>query len=96
MLSMRLVATATVALVIGFLAGQVNAARAAGLEMVARGNPRVHVREGAWTLAGDLAIEKYRSMEELLKFWNSPEYQEAKKLREGLSKIDLIVAIDGL
>ena len=44
---------------------------------------------------GRRAIEKFRSMDDVLKFWNSPEYQEAKKLRAGLAQINFIVAIDG-
>ena len=70
-------------------------ARAAGLEIVGRGDPRAHVLEGQWTLGSSLAIEKFRSMDDLLKFWNSPAYTEAKKLRAGLSKIDFIIAIEG-
>jgi len=127
---MRLVGTATVAMVVGFLAGELNSsraaaqqprpaylvvsskpiapekmgpynaaagplARAAGLEILARGNPRLHVLEGQWTAEGSLTIEKFRSMDDLLKFWNSPEYHEAKKLRAGLAQINFIVAIDG-
>jgi len=134
MTSMRLVGTATVAMIVGFLAGDLHGsrasaqtpaaapkpaylvvsskpiapekmgpynaaagplARAAGLELLARGNPRLHVLEGEWTVEGNLAIEKFRSMDDLLKFWNSPAYQEAKKLRAGLAQINFIVAIDG-
>jgi uncharacterized protein (DUF1330 family) len=70
-------------------------ARAAGMEMLATGDPKLHVLEGAWPLDGNLSIEKYRSMDDLLKFWNSPAYQQAKKLREGLSQVNFIVAIEG-
>lgn len=70
-------------------------ARAAGMENLASGDPRLHVLEGQWTLPGTLTIERYRSMNELLTFWNSPGYQEAKKLRAGLSEINFIVAIEG-
>ena len=34
-------------------------------------------------------------MEELLAFWNSPGYREAKKLREGHVEMNFIVAIEG-
>lgn len=130
----RLVGTATVAMMIGFIGGQLSSTRtaaqtptagprpaylvvsstpvapekmgpyqqaagplamAAGLEIVGRGDPRAHVLEGQWTLGSSLAIEKFRSMDDLLRFWNSPAYAEAKKLRAGLSKIDFIVAIEG-
>jgi uncharacterized protein YdhG (YjbR/CyaY superfamily)/uncharacterized protein (DUF1330 family) len=56
-------------------------ARAAGMEMMASGDPKLHVLEGAWTLDGNLSIEKYRSMDDLLTFWNSPGYQDARRLR---------------
>jgi len=70
-------------------------ARAAGMEMLASGDPATHVLEGKWPHAGALSIERYRSMDELMKFWNSAGYQEAKKLRAGLSEMNFIVAIEG-
>jgi uncharacterized protein (DUF1330 family) len=67
----------------------------AGLEILASGDPALHVLEGAWPHSGGLTIERYRSMDELLAFWNSPAYQEAKKLREGNVEMHFIVALDG-
>ena len=67
----------------------------AGLEILGSGNPAAHVLEGTWAHEGTLTIERYRSMEELLAFWNSPAYQEAKKLRAGNVEMNFIVAIDG-
>ena len=67
----------------------------AGLEILASGNPALHVLEGQWTHAGGLTIERCRSMDDLLAFWNSSGYQEAKKLREGLVEMNFIVAIEG-
>jgi uncharacterized protein (DUF1330 family) len=67
----------------------------AGLEVLASGNPAQHVLEGAWTHAGSLTIERYRSMDDLLAFWNSTGYQEAQKLRSGMVEMNFIVAIDG-
>ena len=64
-------------------------------EMVASGDPKLHVLEGQWTLDGALSVERYRSMDDLLGFWNSAGYQEAKKLRAGLSQTNFIVAIEG-
>jgi uncharacterized protein (DUF1330 family) len=130
--SSRLLVTATVSLVLGFVIGQAQGGRAAaqgaaakpaylvassrpiqpdkmgpyraaagplatkaGLEILASGNPALHVLEGAWTHDGGLTIERYRSMEELLAFWNSPGYQEAKTLRQGLVEMNFIVAIEG-
>jgi uncharacterized protein (DUF1330 family) len=43
----------------------------------------------------ELAIEKYRSMDELLEFWHSPGYRDAQKLRAPLNNINFIVAIEG-
>ena len=128
----RVVVTAAVALVVGFLMGQASTRRAnaqapgpkpafmvvssrpispdkmgpyrqaaiplatrAGMQMVASGNPALHVLEGKWTLPGSLSIEQYRSMDDLLEFWNSPGYQDAKKLRAGLVEMNFIVAIEG-
>jgi uncharacterized protein (DUF1330 family) len=67
----------------------------AGLEILAQGDPAAHVLEGAWPFAGGLTVERYRSMGELLAFWNSPGYQEAKKLRAGNVEMNFIVAIEG-
>ena len=67
----------------------------AGLEILASGDPAAHLLEGAWPYAGGLTIERYRSMEDLLAFWNSPGYQEAKKLRAGHVEMNFIVAIEG-
>ena len=67
----------------------------AGLEILATGDPAAHVLEGTWPFAGTLTVERYRSMEELLAFWNSPGYQEAKKLRAGNVEMNFIVAIEG-
>ena len=139
MATSRLVATATVSLVVGFFVGEAHVQRAiaqstsaspqasapkpaylvassrpiqpekmgpyrqaagplatkAGLEIHASGNPALHVLEGQWTHAGGLTIERCRSMDDLLAFWNSSGYQEAKKLREGLVEMNFIVAIEG-
>ena len=67
----------------------------AGLEILAQGDPKAHVLEGAWPFDGGLTVEKYRSMGELLAFWNSPGYQEAKTLRAGNVEMNFIVAIEG-
>lgn len=36
-----------------------------------------------------LVIFEFPSMEELHQFWNSPDYAEVKKLREGLADLDI-------
>jgi uncharacterized protein (DUF1330 family) len=68
-------------------------ARAAGLSMVAT-SQAPEVLEGEWPY-GNVALEQFASMEALREFWYSEGYQEAKKLREGLSKINFIVAVEG-
>jgi uncharacterized protein (DUF1330 family) len=72
-------------------------ARAAGLEMLASKQSRadVYVLEGEWPYDGFVVLEKYSSMQALLKFWDSPEYRAAKKLREGAVKMDFIIAVEG-
>jgi uncharacterized protein (DUF1330 family) len=69
---------------------------AAGVELFALGaaGTSVQVLEGEWPFTGALQIYKCTSMDALLKFWNSHEYQEAKKLREGIVETNFTVAID--
>jgi len=53
------------------------------------------VLEGKWTFGSStVVIERYPSMEALLAFWSSPEYQAAKALTVGLVDVDF-VAIEG-
>lgn len=72
-------------------------ALAAGLEVLARSTREQLVTlEGEWPLEDGITIERFRSMKDLKDFWYSDAYQEAKKLREGASKINFIVAMEGL
>jgi uncharacterized protein (DUF1330 family) len=41
-----------------------------------------------------LQLYKCPSMDALMEFWNSPEYQEAIKLREGIVESNFTVAIE--
>lgn len=68
-------------------------ARNAGLQMLASAKEPV-LLEGNWPY-NNIAVEVYPSMETLMNFWYSDEYQEAKKLREGLSRVNFIVAVEG-
>lgn len=72
-------------------------ALAAGYELLATqpAKANVQVLEGEWPYDGFVVVEKYRSMQDLLKFWNSPEYTAAKKLRADAVKMDFIVAVEG-
>lgn len=70
---------------------------AAGSEEIAFGkmdDGNIHLLEGEWPYKGLLMIIKFPSMDVLLNFWNSPEYQEAIKLREGVVIPNFTVAID--
>ena len=68
-------------------------AREAGLSMLAS-SQAPEVLEGEWPY-GNVAVERFTSMDALREFWFSEAYQEAKALREGLSKINFIVAVEG-
>ena len=42
-----------------------------------------------------LVVERDPSMEGLLAFWNSPEFQTAKRLIDGFGDVNFVVAIEG-
>jgi uncharacterized protein (DUF1330 family) len=69
---------------------------AAGIEVIALGatGSSVELLEGDWPFDGALQLYKCPSMDALLAFWNSPEYQEAIKLREGVVETNFTVAIE--
>lgn len=68
-------------------------ANAAGLSMTAT-SQEPEVLEGAWPY-GNVAIERFSSMQALREFWFSEDYQQAKELRQSLSTINFIVAVEG-
>lgn len=71
--------------------------KAAGSEEIAFGklsDNNIQLLEGEWPYKGLLMIIKFPSMDVLLKFWNSPQYQEAIKLRQGVVVPNFTVAID--
>ncbi|MBT3625193.1 MAG: DUF1330 domain-containing protein [Gammaproteobacteria bacterium] len=69
-------------------------AEAAGLEIL--GSGEIELMEGDWDHFPALTLEKFDSKAALHKFWYSPEYQQAKKLREGHLDVQFIVAIEGV
>ena len=74
-------------------------AQAAGIEILARQQApgTLHVLEGKWPYADSfLTVERFRSMQELLDFWNSAGYQKAIKLRQGKVELDFVVALEAL
>ncbi len=68
-------------------------AQTAGINVIAPSQKPL-VLEGSWPHE-NVTLETFSSMDELKKFWYSDEYQEAKKLREGLSKVNFIMAVEG-
>ena len=69
-------------------------AEAAGLEIL--GSGEIELMEGDWAHFPALTLEKFESKAALHKFWYSPEYQQAKKLREGHLDVQFIVAVEGV
>jgi uncharacterized protein (DUF1330 family) len=69
-------------------------AEAAGLEIL--GSGEIELMEGDWDHFPALTLEKFESKAALHKFWYSPEYQPAKKLREGHLDVQFIVAVEGV
>jgi len=68
-----------------------------GVETVAfAAREQVEVLEGNWDYPGILLIEKFASMQILKDYWFSDEYQEVKKLREGLADVNFIVALEAV
>ncbi len=67
-----------------------------GGEYIARGAKRSECLEGDWPEETKVVISKWPSFEAAKTFWNSPEYTEAKKLREGNStvRVRLVEALD--
>ena len=52
------------------------------------GGAKVEALEGTHD-GRSLVIFEFSSMEQLHAFWNSPDYAEVKKLREGLAELDV-------
>lgn len=44
-----------------------------------------------WGEGTSVAISEWPDRESINAFWNSPEYSEAKKLREGLAEVQVLV-----
>jgi uncharacterized protein (DUF1330 family) len=64
-----------------------------GGRYVARGGT-VEVLEGAWSPKRCVVLE-FPSAEQARRWWESPEYAEAKRLRQATSTTDMIV-VEGL
>ena len=64
-----------------------------GGEYLLRG-PGAELLEGSWGQGASMVISKWPDRDAARRFWNSPEYAEAKKLREGLAQVQVLL-IDG-
>ena len=69
----------------------------AGAEIIVTGKSGQPIKlfEGEWPDDGSLTILKFPSMEALLTFWNSPEYQAIKHLRTDVIKPNFTFAVEG-
>jgi uncharacterized protein (DUF1330 family) len=80
-----------------FIAGYGAAAAALipkfGGEYLLRG-PGADCLEGSFGEGASMVISKWPDRAAIRAFWNSPEYAEARKLREGLAEVQVLV-IDG-
>jgi uncharacterized protein (DUF1330 family) len=69
------------------------AVTAGGGRFIARGG-ELTVLEGDWQ-PKRLVLLEFPDLEAAKRFYESPEYQEAKRLREGAARFDM-VAVDGV
>lgn len=69
----------------------------AGAEIVIAGESGqlMHHFEGDWPQDATMTVFRFPSMEALLGFWNSPEYQAAKHLRTDVIKPQFTFAVEG-
>ena len=64
-----------------------------GGEYLLRG-PGAELLEGSWGEGASMVISKWPDREAARRFWNSPEYAQIKKLRDGLADVQVLL-IDG-
>ena len=53
--------------------------------------PGAELLEGTLEGYGSVAVSKWPDKASIERFWNSPEYAEAKKLREGLADCEVVM-----
>lgn len=70
-----------------------NAVTAGGGRFIARGG-ELAVLEGDWQ-PKRLVLLEFPNLDAARRFYDSPEYQEAKRLREGAARLNM-VAIEGV
>lgn len=89
-----LIVTATVSDRQAFMAGY--APKAAALLEAFGGKylmraPGAQVLEGGFGDGGSVVISEWASREAALAFWNSPEYTEARTMRQGISECQVVL-----
>jgi len=65
-----------------------------GGRYLARGG-RSEVLEGNWTPPQRLVIVEFDSLEQVKRFYDSPEYQAARAARQGVAEMNMLV-VEGL
>ena len=53
--------------------------------------PGAQALEGGFGEGGSVAISEWSDRDAALRFWNSPEYAEARPLRDGLADVQVIL-----
>lgn len=61
-----------------------------GGHYVLRG-PGAELLEGDWGDGASMVISEWPDKDAARAFWNSPEYAEAKKLREGVAEVQVLL-----
>jgi uncharacterized protein (DUF1330 family) len=61
-----------------------------GGKYVLRG-PGAELLEGEWGDGASMVISEWPDKETAERFWNSPEYAEAKKLRDGVAEVQVLL-----
>jgi uncharacterized protein (DUF1330 family) len=61
-----------------------------GGKYVLRG-PGAELLEGEWGDGASMVISEWPDKETATRFWNSPEYAEAKKLRDGVAEVQVLL-----
>jgi uncharacterized protein (DUF1330 family) len=77
-----------------FIAGYGKAAAALvtryGGRYVFRGASPATLLEGSWGNGAAVLISEWPDLETLQRFWNSDEYREVKRLRDGLADVQVL------
>jgi uncharacterized protein (DUF1330 family) len=77
-----------------FIAGYGKAAAALvtryGGRYVLRGGAAATLLEGSWGNGAAVLISEWPDLDTLQRFWNSEDYREVKRLREGLADVQVL------